>query len=395
MFLISLAALVQAGAAAIPVPRGPLQSTISANDYPQGLAASAARSVAVTLVVGPDGRVANCTIVTSSGTPVLDATTCRLLRSRSRFTPASDASGSPTAGEVSATIDWAVIRSGKPRAALANAANNGASPPPLITVPIAPAAPETGSAGARARTNLAALISSDDYPAEAFRAGEQGTTSFRLSVGADGAVTNCSVTQSSGSTTLDTATCQLMTSRARFTPAVDAGGRPVGDTVNARIAWRLPPRSVTVPDLLLTRFAVRADGTAHDCVRLIESIGRTQEAKAPDCGPRQPPSAVLATLRNIGGKGEIRVRMEARLIRDAAKPWPVLEQPGLKIVAFHLVRLRVAPGGRVLGCVVLDQQLGGLPPANLCRGNLQVQGYTAPGEAEMRIVAFTALETAG
>ena len=71
------------------------------------------------------------------------------------------------------------------------------------------------------------------------RNNEEGTTGFRLTVGPDGRVTNCEVTSSSGSSALDTTTCRLMRSRARFTPAHDSNGNPTNDTVTARITWRI------------------------------------------------------------------------------------------------------------------------------------------------------------
>jgi protein TonB len=83
------------------------------------------------------------------------------------------------------------------------------------------------------------LISNDDYPASALRAEEEGTTGFRLSIGANGRVTNCQITSSSGSSALDSATCRLLTSRARFTPARDSTGSPTTDTHTARIVWRI------------------------------------------------------------------------------------------------------------------------------------------------------------
>ena len=65
-------------------------------------------------------------------------------------------------------------------------------------------------------------------------------TGFRLTVGTDGRVSECSVTSSSGSSTLDAATCKLITRRARFTPAKDADGNPVTDTYSNRIRWQIP-----------------------------------------------------------------------------------------------------------------------------------------------------------
>jgi protein TonB len=93
---------------------------------------------------------------------------------------------------------------------------------------------------ARARANLASYVSDADYPPSAIRAEEQGTTGFRLEIGPNGRVTECTVTSSSGSSALDQATCRLMRSRAKFTPARDSSGNPTGDTTSARITWKLP-----------------------------------------------------------------------------------------------------------------------------------------------------------
>jgi protein TonB len=87
---------------------------------------------------------------------------------------------------------------------------------------------------------LASYISDADYPASAQRNEEQGTTGFRLTVGPDGRVSNCAITSSSGSSALDQATCRIMRSRARFTPARDNMGNPTNDTVSHRIRWVLP-----------------------------------------------------------------------------------------------------------------------------------------------------------
>ncbi|WP_367120143.1 energy transducer TonB [Sphingomonas sp.] len=105
------------------------------------------------------------------------------------------------------------------------------SPPPPITpvyrpAPPAPAAPPPPrvSQAAAAKGSLLALISDDDYPQSAIRSEEQGTTAVRLSIGPDGRVSDCSVTQSSGSTALDSTTCSIFRRRARFTPAKDQSG---------------------------------------------------------------------------------------------------------------------------------------------------------------------------
>lgn len=127
------------------------------------------------------------------------------------------------------------------------------APPPVITptAPVAPPAPPAPPPPppppapvkvqpAKARANLASYFSDDDYPQDAIRNEQQGTTGVRLDIGPDGRVTNCTVTSSSGSSSLDSTTCRLLRSRARFTPATDSSGNKTGDTTTTRIVWRLP-----------------------------------------------------------------------------------------------------------------------------------------------------------
>jgi protein TonB len=117
------------------------------------------------------------------------------------------------------------------------------APPPQITVapPPPPAPPPVRRVEpAKARANLASYISNDDYPSSALRNEEQGTTGFRLDVGPDGRVSGCTVTASSGSAALDSATCRLLRSRARFTPATDSTGAKTSDSVSGRIRWQIP-----------------------------------------------------------------------------------------------------------------------------------------------------------
>ncbi len=93
---------------------------------------------------------------------------------------------------------------------------------------------------ARARANLASYVSDEDYPSNAVRNEEQGTTRFRLAVGPDGKVKECTITGSSGSSALDSTTCKLMKQRAKFTPAKNNRGELTSDTVTSAIRWVLP-----------------------------------------------------------------------------------------------------------------------------------------------------------
>jgi len=88
--------------------------------------------------------------------------------------------------------------------------------------------------------NLASYIEYNDYPPTALRVNQQGQVTFLMAIGADGRLTDCTVTGSSGSAELDNATCRIMKSRARFTPARDARGNPTEDVQIGSIRWILP-----------------------------------------------------------------------------------------------------------------------------------------------------------
>jgi TonB family protein len=111
---------------------------------------------------------------------------------------------------------------------------------PLLVLTAAPANAAPPGPSRALSPFLPQVFTSGDYPAEALRAGEQGTVAFQLEVGADGRVAACTVTSSSGSASLDTTTCRLLRERARFTPARDSSGKAVSDTVSSRATWQLP-----------------------------------------------------------------------------------------------------------------------------------------------------------
>ena len=60
--------------------------------------------VGVRVTVGPNGRVADCSVSSSSGSSILDEAACSGMRNYARFNPALDAAGNPTNGSYSTTI---------------------------------------------------------------------------------------------------------------------------------------------------------------------------------------------------------------------------------------------------------------------------------------------------
>jgi TonB family protein len=80
----------------------------------------------------------------------------------------------------------------------------------------------------------------DAYPAEAIRNAEQGRTVARIEVDAKGIPSNCSVTVSSGSSSLDARTCEIAIASLRFNPARDRGGTPIAASYTLPVRWVLP-----------------------------------------------------------------------------------------------------------------------------------------------------------
>jgi TonB family protein len=110
----------------------------------------------------------------------------------------------------------------------------------------APAGAARIVAPAQPRGDPQSLISGKDYPASALRKGEQGTVRYALEIGADGRVRGCRVIRSSGSSSLDSAACRIMTARRRFRPAIDSQGNPAPSQEVQAVAWSLPAEAKVV-----------------------------------------------------------------------------------------------------------------------------------------------------
>jgi protein TonB len=116
-------------------------------------------------------------------------------------------------------------------------------PPPIIVAPPAPAAPPAPRIQPKAATprgNPGNWATTNDYPSRALREEREGVTGFRVTVSAEGRVTSCDITSSSGSPDLDEATCSNVTRRARFNPATDGEGQPTTGSYAGRVRWVIP-----------------------------------------------------------------------------------------------------------------------------------------------------------
>ena len=116
------------------------------------------------------------------------------------------------------------------------------APPPVIQLPApaAPPPPRVTPKGASPKGNPGNWATTNDYPSRALREEREGTTGFRVTVGPDGRVTDCTVTSSSGHADLDQATCDNVRRRARFNPATDGEGQPTSGSYSNRVRWVIP-----------------------------------------------------------------------------------------------------------------------------------------------------------
>lgn len=141
----------------------------------------------------------------------------------------------------------------------------------------------------------------DDYPAAAKRAGQEGRVYFTLVVGTEGRATCCTVSESSGSASLDTATCTLLMRRARFVSAADKKRTPVPDRWAGTIDWKLTPDQMPPP----------ASTDCNDCGVPWTVTPETLSAPTPRGDPARwvRPADYPAKWRKAGGSVTVVLRV--------------------------------------------------------------------------------------
>ena len=86
-----------------------IRGRIRNSDYPDGLGeAGIGGTVGVRYTVLTDGRVADCRVTSSSGSPILDDATCRLIERRFQFAPSRDGRGRPIVSQIVENHSWIV-----------------------------------------------------------------------------------------------------------------------------------------------------------------------------------------------------------------------------------------------------------------------------------------------
>lgn len=100
--------------------------------------------------------------------------------------------------------------------------------------------PEFKPVGAMPKGSPGNWVSTNDYPTRDIRQGHEGTAIFVLAIAADGKVSDCQITRSTGHAGLDQATCTKVSQRARFNPARNESGQNVAGTYTGSITWVIP-----------------------------------------------------------------------------------------------------------------------------------------------------------
>lgn len=257
MFPAALLLALAAPAATPPGPKAAEPLTPPGDwfrDYPAAaLRADEQGRVGFQVEIDAKGAVTGCTIVSTSGSAVLDAATCDAVRANARFAPARDAAGKPVASRWKQATRWALPElPPMPIASFASVARldiaadgtlNGCTAEAKGAVPTAVLGDACAvfSTGPVSRylllkgelraahalvVNETALTFDGDiaYP-EQHRLGARrvaGLSRVRFDVTPDGAVTNCRVLETAGSVPLP-ALCPAPLGRFEVATGRDTG----------------------------------------------------------------------------------------------------------------------------------------------------------------------------
>ncbi len=212
-----------------------------------------------------------------------------------------------------------------------------------------------------------------DYPAAAVHAVENGRTQIYLDISAEGSITDCRVTGSSGSPSLDATSCMVPLHRFRFTPGRNERGERVPSGYMQTITWVLPTHLPDPPDMAswLPNFAL---GEVRHTLAMnrrgmacaLEKSGEAFAAEAATgyCQAGRHDPAVLA-------RQPIAMMIVTRIVPEGATPQPRRPIAGT-FIAGATSDIEVAGDGSIVSCqeVPLTEQ-GRQPFVPLCLTRLR------------------------
>ena len=117
-----------------------------------------------------------------------------------------------------------------------------APPPTPEPAPVAPPAPPQVAAKPAIANVASCAPRNEDYPTIALRAEATGTTKVRFTIDGTGALVKAEVVKPAGSSrehrALDKVAVDKL-STCKFTPGIDANGKPVGGTFEVEYVWKI------------------------------------------------------------------------------------------------------------------------------------------------------------
>jgi TonB family protein len=258
MFL-PLVILFAATAMADPAPPRPLtdpREWILADDYPpEALSAELQGVVEFRLTIDPAGSITECDISVSSGSALLDARTCALIRERARFTAGVDVKGRAVSGTYTNRVRWQMPESNTARPVWVEQ---------QFALPRPPQPLDRGWTGSL-------VLASEDMAAEKLAA---TPVRFTIDVDATGQVVTCRLHDASLAQGLVDAACNKLRSRS-MEPARDVGDQPTAGRLSGEFHWRDAAQPVAganpiAPNIFKTGkvgidFLLDADGRIRDC----------------------------------------------------------------------------------------------------------------------------------
>ncbi len=146
----------------------------------------------------------------------------------------------------------------------------------MLALAIAPTSAwaKNKSAPAHAIGNPGRYFGPDAYPPAAIRAQEQGRVVATVDIAASGAATACRATVSSGSTALDTKTCEIAMTSIKYVAALDARGRTVAGTFTLPVRWVLPRDDSPGTDASQTTVSFSGSANAPVCSVVVAEATR-------------------------------------------------------------------------------------------------------------------------
>lgn len=217
----------------------------------------------------------------------------------------------------------------------------------LVALLLAVAASGDDKAAEARLLNGQTIITPRDYPREALHNRQEGTVTARLTVSPSGAVSSCTVVESSGHPALDERTCAIFSVRAKFEPARDGRGRAVEAIYTQRTTWRLtqsvPPMMPRKPWVVRFTVAVAADGSAIRCT--VEATG--VEGMGSQCSV--PAEIALTGEADAEPAGFAITETRFYPVDPDSAPATLGVEGALK-VSVQVSRITITPDGQVIAC---------------------------------------------